>query len=330
MVAARIGYETLVGGMKMAKAIKEKGRDMRKMKKQDPDKWTPNNGNGIKYKNVTIKYKATKLAKLTKSLSQPGSVYDYAARGGFSTQGQQGASLVSTFDGSHYSQLYTLLNANIPAGVNTGVRKMYLGLQQTMIEFQNAGNTTCEFEIYVLIDKNTGPLSSPGLVWDNAIVAEEFNAATPTEGKTDLWNKPTTYKGFNIAFWTKRYRCMLTPGENCKFTLNFNPGRILDTKYLQDYVSIRGMTHHIMVVQRGVLGDSTKTKTVTLDGQSLTPSKLIWLIKRTSHGSILNTLPKITKQRDGTLDLPTGLTTLWHQDEDGGNIEDAQLDGNYA
>jgi len=296
--------------------------------KENTDQWTANHADGIKYKTVNIKYKPSKLAKLTRALSQTGSIYDYSASGGFSTQGAQGASLVTTIDAALFAELYGVLNT--PVTVTTHSRKMYLGLMRTELEFQNAGNTTCEFEIYVLIDKNTGSLSSPGTIWDNGINAEVFNATAPVENKTDLWNKPTSYKAFNIAFWTKRYSCHLTPGENCKFNLNFNPGRILDTQYMDDYSSIRGLTHHVMVVQRGVLGDSTKTKTVTAAGQTLTPSKLIWLIKRTFHGCVLNTLPKVTKQHDGTGELPTLLGALWHQDEDGGPIEDATLDANYA
>jgi len=321
-------YKAILGGAAAIAAGVKSGSSTTTTKGSDV--WTENHADGIKYKTMSIKYKASKLAKLTKALSQPGSLYDYKASGSISNQGTQGASLLTSMDAANYAELYEALNHGVILSPVVHSRKMYLGLQQTEIEFNNAGPTTCEFEVYFLLDKNTGALSSPGALWDKAIIAQTLNGVAPLEDKTDLWNKPTTYKMFNIAYWTKRARCHLTPGESCRWTMNFNPQRILDTEYMDDNAAIRGLTYHVMVVQRGVLCDGTKTKAVTINSQTLAPTKLIWLIKRTSHGCILNDNARICKQRDGTTELPTAMGTVWHQDEDGGNIEDAQLDGNFA
>jgi len=292
--------------------------------------WTQNHADGIKYKIVNISYKASKMGKLTRALSQPGHIFDHAASGGGSNQGQQGALLLTTFDAALYNELYKALNQTVAITPSTHSRKMYLGLQKTEIEFHNAGPTTLEFEVYTLIDKNTGALSSPGTIWDNAINAETNTATAPVEDKTDIWCKPTNYKLFRTSYWTKRNTCHLTPGESCKWTFNFNPKRLLDTSYLDDNASIRGITFHIMVVVRGTLADANKAKAVTPGSQTLSPTKLIWLMKRSMHGSILNTLPRVVQQRLLTSELPTALGSLWHQDEDGGLPEDAMLDANFA
>jgi len=330
MAAARAGYEALTQGLKMAKAVKDssKGRGTR-MKKKDPAQWQVSEADGIKYKSYTIAYKKSKIARLTQKLSAPGRIYDYATGGVASAQGNQQAGLASSSVSANYTVLYQGLNNAVPISAAQGSRQLYIGTTCHEMEFSNMGNSTAEMDIYVLIDKNTGSaVTQPGLIWDQGISSEANDATLPGEAKTDVWTVPTVHKAFNICFWTKKFKCSLTPGENCKFTLRIKHNRLLDTEYLDQFQAIRGITHHVMVVVRGTLGDSTKTLAVTANGQSITPAKIVWLVKRTWGGSILATLPRVNKQLSN--ELPSALGTLFVQDEDSGAIEDTALAANYA
>jgi len=303
-----------------------------KTKTQKPDKWSNNSADGIKYKNVNISYKRSKIGKLYQKLSEPGQIYEYQANGGTSNQGQQSMSFVGTaVQTTDYLALYNALNP--VGGSNAGElsKKLLVKKVRHEIEFQNAGGSTCEFDLYILLDKATSPtVQNAGNTWDNAIAAELSVGGTPTEAKTDLWTKPTSFKKFNIEFWSKRLSCTLTPGENCKLTFNFNPNRMLDTQYLNGNACVRGITHSIIIVQRGTLGDSSKTKAIALAGQTITPSKIVWLIKRTYFGAVLGNNPRVNQQKFASTELPTALTSLWTQDEDGGIPEDQMADANYA
>lgn len=328
---ARKAYES-AKAIRLAalKAVKgtSKGRGTR-LKKQDPEQWLVNEADGIKFRDYRITYKKSKLAKLTQKLSQVGNVYDYTAAGVGSAQGQQQAQVVSASTGLNIADLYTTLNGAVAAGVLSESRKMFLGTVGHNIQFSNAGNTTLDFDIYILIDKTTQTLATaPGAIWDAAIASEVFNATAPVEAKTDLWVKPTMHKAFNINYWTRRLHCSLTPGENCRLDFRFNINRALDTQYFGDFQTIRGISHHVMIVTRGSLGDAVKGFAVAAGQQTITPSKLIWVVKRHWTGSILATLPKVSRQL--VAELPSALGTLYQQDEDSGAIEDAMDPLNYA
>lgn len=305
-----------------------KGRGAQ-MKKKDPGEWQVNEADGIKFKNYTISYKKTQIAKLTQKLSQVGTVYDYTSSGVASGQGNQQAGVVSSTVSANIQDLYTTINGTIVITPAQESRKMFFGTSMHEMQFNNAGNTTLDFDIYILIDKNTQPLASaPGTVWDNAIAAEAFNAVAPGEAKTDLWTFPTAHKLWNITYWTKRLKCSLTPGENCRLKFRFNINRLLDTQYIEEFQSIRGITHHVMIVTRGSLGDGTQTLAVTAGQQTITPSKLIWVLKRTWTGSIVTSLPRVNRQLAN--ELPSAVAALYQQDEDSGLVENSMLPANYA
>lgn len=318
--------------LELLKAVRKqnssKGRG-RRMKKEDPDSWAVNEADGIKFRNYRITYKKSKLAKLTQKLSPVGNVYDYTAAGVASPQGNQQAEICSASIGSSLQNLYDVLNLDASFSALGESRKMYLGTIGHNIQFSNAGNTTLDFDIYILIDKTTSATATaPGTVWDNAIAAESSNATAPAEAKTDLWVRPTMHKSFNIHYWTRRLHCSLTPGENCRLDFRFNVNRLLDTQYFNDFQSIRGISHHIMVVTRGSLADGVKGFAITANQQTITPSKLIWMVKRHWTGSILATTRKVSRQIGA--ELPSGIVALYQQDEDNGIIENAMDPLNYA
>lgn len=328
---ARQGYEALKGLYTGAKAIKAAAasRDGRKMKKKMPPVWSDNDGNGIKYHTRTMSYKKQSLPKLYEKLSQPGSIYQYSTGGGSTLTGKQGVFYAGVLDGTAINDLYANLNYGGAPPAYQKSRKMYYKGSQQKLQFCNAGNSTMSFTTYICIDKTSNiAQQAPLTVWNAAILDEQNDLTGSIEDSSDLWMKPTSYKAFNIAFWTKKIQCTLTAGEKCELTLNMMPHRLLDSEYLARFQSIRGITYHIMVVQHGSLVDSTRTITVTAGGQSIGPSKLIYLLKRRLFGSIIGTLPRVNKQLGS--ELPSVLAAAFHIDEDNGEPEDAQ-DGNlYA
>lgn len=321
-----LNYKNILGG---AAAVAAGLGGSASTTKHDAAKWEVAEADGIKFRNYTISYKKSKISRLHEKLSQTGVVYDYAASGVNSTQGSQQAGIVSDTAGTHLTDLYTTLNGAVAITATTESRKMYLGTVGHEIQFSNAGPATLDFDLYILIDKNTMPLASvPGTVWDNGIGQEQFNAVGPSEAKTDLWKVPTTNKLFNITYWTRRLKCSLLKGENCRFNFQFKVNRLMDTQYFKDFESIRGITHSIMVVTRGSLGDGTISQAVTAGQQSITPSKLIWVTKRRWTGSILTQLAKVNRQLGA--ELPTGILSLYVQEEDADDPEDTMANANYA
>jgi len=331
----RQGYEigkNLYQGAKVAhKAAKNalKGGSKTATKKKNDKNWDHVDTSGLKYKTVNISYKKSKVGKATKALSQPGTVYNYSTGGGTSSVGQQNAVTMMTTFGSDINTLYQGLNDGVAL---TGVRaseQLYFTGTTEEIEFNNCSPTTLEMEIYVLIDKTTSAAPPEAVnTWVNAITQESNDATVPVEAASTLWLKPTGYKGFNINFWTKRYDCVLTAGEKCKFTLNFKRNRLLDTSYTQNYSNVRGISHRIMIVHRGTLVDADNAKTFTAGNQSISETKLIWAWKRTMKGCILSTLPRVNKQIG--LNFPTALAAQWHIDEDTGEPENAATTTEYA
>lgn len=299
-----------------------------KTKTKTKEKWSVDYNSGIKYKTVPIKYKASKRSKFTKMLSQPGSLYFVNASGAVSGVGVQGATVIAQTLGADILALHRALNDNVPIGTNSAAEQLLFTGSKDEIEFNNSSPTTIELDIYVLIEKVTQTTNTDPLVlWDAGIVQEQNAVGSlPVEGRGTPWDKPTTYKLFNINYWTKRYPVSLTSGEKCKFTLNFRRNRIIDTTYPNQFPNIRGITHKIMVVQRGTMVDDTNAK--TLGAASLSETKVIWLYKNTLYGRILSTLPKVTQQRGNA--LATGLAAQWHLDEDTGEPENAAITTEFA
>lgn len=343
--AARLGYETLTSGYKAANKIADKLRDRRKKKsskgkKAIEDRWL-HGENGIKFNSRTIAYKPSKIGKLTQKLSQLGATYEILAAGAVGNPGQQQVTVLSSVLGlntvispgnsgtAQINNLFVQLNNEVVLPVGAYSRQMLLKSITHEFEFCNEAPSTCEFQLYFLIDKITSPTNNtPIAVWDSAVGNEQGVAATiPVEAKETLWQQPTTFKQWNINFWTKSIKCSLTPGERCKFTWTFKPNRVLDTSYFENFQAIRGITHYVMLVQRGVLSDTSNAKTL-IGGQTTSDTKMIYLHKRTMRGSILSTLPRINKQLGAP--LTTAPTALWNIDEDTGEPENQFVTTEFA
>lgn len=313
-----------------------RGSQTKTKKKQSKTKWSIDTMNGIKYKTVRVSYKAAKRQKMTQKLSQVGRVWNYGNGGQISGIGQQSASTPVNLTNFDLKALHTALNDGVATTAPRANELLNFIGSTDEIEFLNCAPTPVEFEIYCCIDKITALTSTdPGNTWVAGLAAEQNDVSLPTELFSNPWLKPTEVKAFNIAYWSKRYPVTLTPGEKCKFTFKFNRNRLLDTSYQDTYQQIRGITHKIFVVQRGTTVDSTNTKTVAANGQSISETKLVFIRKQTLTGSILNTLPKVNKHvllSGGVAggDLPIALAGQWHIDEDTGEPEDANVVGEFA
>lgn len=304
-----------------------------KNKKQE---WQVSDQDGIKYHVARTTYKAQKRQRLTTNLSQVGTVYTFGNGGLTSTIGVQNAGSIAGINGTALQTLHTALNDAVPVSINRASEKFSFIGSTDEIEFMNCAPTSCEFDIYVLIDKTTDQVSSdPGTIWQAGISQEQNNADLPLESFNSPWQRPTDVKAFRIAYWSKRYPCVLSPGQKCKFTYIFKRNRLLDTSYMFNYEQIRGITHKIYVVARGTIVDSTNDKAVSFNGQSLSEVKLVFIRKISMNGSILSTLPRVNKQiilTGGTATgvLPTALAGQWHIDEDTGEPENAAVVGEFA
>lgn len=288
--------------------------------KSDNDGWNESGGSGIKFKNIKIAYKLGKQARLIKNLSQNGTTYEITTGGQTSAQGAQEPFYLTETVGSQLNLLYQALSgvtASLPAAQQS--KQMFFRGSTEEIEYFNCSATTMEFDVYILIDKVTAVTTvSPLTSWTEGIASEAMDAVGVVESFRTPWTKPTSYKTFNMLYWTRRHHCVLTPGERCKLTITFTRNRALDTQYFNDFNTIRGVTHRIMTVQRGVLCDADNTDGVTALRQSLSQTKLVWLLKKTLAGSLVNSFPRVHKQLGAN--LPTALPLI-HIDEDTGEPE---------
>lgn len=288
--------------------------------KTDNDGWQETGGSGIKFKKLNIAYKLGKQAKLIKSLSQQGTTYELTTNGQVSAQGAQEPKYATETVGAQINLLYQALTsaaASLPGAQES--KQMFFKGSTEEIEFFNPGATTMEFEVYVLIDKITATTTKdPVIAWTEGITSETGDGVGPVESFRSLWTRPTSNKTFNMLFWTRRHHCVLTPGERCKLTVTFTRNRVLDTQYFADYNTIRGITHRIVTVQRGVLCDADNSDAYAANRQSISQTKLVWLLKKTLAGSLVNSFPRVHKQLGAA--LPSALP-LMHIDEDTGEPE---------
>lgn len=291
--------------------------------------WTENMDNGVKYHTMNITYKKSRISKLTNMLTPPGSTYELVATGNNSLQGLQNNATVIRNDTIRYRDFVTALNNGVAITLAQIGRQVNLTQHKIEIEFANAGNTTAELDIYFCIDKKTDTSTSDiNTIWSNGLAQENNDVSAPVETTGTPWLDPRKTKLFRISYWTKKRSCVLTAGEKCKLTVNFNMNRNIDYGYLGANTIVRGITSGIMLVQRGTLGDAVKQFTVGAAQQTLTPSKIIWFYKSTIKGAILDTLPRVHKQVGGN--LPTTLPALFTIDEDTGEPEDAMDPLEYA
>ncbi|AXL65941.1 putative capsid protein [Woodlouse hunter spider associated circular virus 1] len=184
---------------RMAKKIKTSlgGSSSYTASRKDDDQWSMTQEDGIKYKTINITYKKSKIGRLTQRLTSPGNLYDYATGGGASTQGRQAVTDASAFNGGDFNTLFQGLNNGVAITAIKASNQLFVKQVKHEMEFNNAGPTTLEMDVYILIDKNTGgAISNPLTIWDAALNSETNLVDAIVEAKNKPWLKPTTLKLF--------------------------------------------------------------------------------------------------------------------------------------
>jgi len=298
--AGKSVYQAVRGGTKRRKL--KKGTQSSKKRRSRVSKRSRNgnsqaswdrDGSGVAYKNHSITYKKTKWAKTYQKLTNLGEHSIIFSGGSHGLQGVQVPSYVVAVTTPELIPLINTLQDGVPVPVNKRALKFSLNSIQYDIEFNNCGPAAIEVDIYYLVDKITS-VTTPGTpvqVWTNALADEAGTTITPTTATP--WGVPTTTKSFNLHYYTKKFTKSLSPGEKIKLTLKHSVNRILDYQYLQRFFSIKGITSHIMVVQRGTICDGNNDPLVSVARQTLCRTKLIWLTKYKLVGQLLNNIPRI-------------------------------------
>lgn len=288
-------------------------RSKTKTKRRNTEKSWDRDGNGIAYKKATLTYKRSKTFNVTKMLTSLSRRSFVFAGGAISDQGLQNTTVVTEIKTPELITMFTALRGGVVIPATQASIVFNLNSILYEIEFSNSGPTAIEIDIHHMIDKQSGlvTLGTPMSIWGLGL-ADEVSTA-PTTAQTP-WLKPTAVKRFNLAYWTKTYSKSLSPGEKIKLTLRHNVNRVLDYQYLDQFQCIRGITSQVMVTQRGAICDGNQAFAVTALRQTLSRSKLIWLVKYTLEGQLLNSYPKINYTNSG---LPGVLVTPLLDQSDG-------------
>jgi len=288
-------------------------------------------GNGIAYKNITITYKKGKTFRLHEQLTTKSSWSTNFSGGGVSTQGLQGVNLLTVISTAQMIPLYTTLNDNLAIAAYNKAARFNLCSIRWELEFMNCGPAAIELDIYHCIDKVTS-ISNSGwgpTEWEQGLQDQAgppiAPAATPLN--TTPWTRPTQTKRFNLLYWSKRYDKSLSPGETIKLTIHHNVNRVLDYEYFQRFSTIRGITNHVFVAQRGTIGDGSLATGVGAGLQTLTRSKVVWLGKYTFVGQLLNPHARHTQQINT---LPNNIVALYTQNDSAAAPQDSEAPAEYA
>jgi len=312
-------------GLRVAQLFRRPGAGSQtktKRKKKKHSSWS--RVDGIKFATIGTSYKPTKLSKIVKSLTQPCMTKETKHGVVRAAIGQQISENIDSVRSVDLNLTFVQANNGTPPANFNKSLQMYLNGWNLEVELGNAGPTTIEGELYFYLDKNTGAATDPLTTWANAVIDSEGVATPPIITPQLLWEKPTSYKGFNLNYWTKKLTFMLTPGERCKMNVFFKPRRLIDTQYMDDFAAIRGITGGVFIVHRGTI---VTTKQGTADDQTIAPTKLLYIVKKSTTGQVIAKNPRRIVQ------LGTALTqsgAFWQIDEDNGQPEDATAVASFA
>lgn len=291
---------------------------------------------GINYAQISVNYKKTKMSRAVADLSSRSQLFEIKSSGVASLIGRQNAEIVNAIEAGNNTatsdllRLYLQLKQSSSIPLTAQSNKFLLKTIVHEVEFANAAPTTVECEYFWCLDKITGPNDGFNAInyWAQGLPKESDTATVALQPLiTDPWEIPTTNKGFNIRYWTRRIKFPLTPGEHKKIKIVFRVNRLMDTQYINDFHSIRGITHEGFLIVKGTVADSTQTTTITAAGQTIAPSKVVWIAKKTQTGELVNINP-LTRRTVGTrLPQPASLFAI---DEDQGDPENVLDPAEYA
>lgn len=300
-----------------------------KTKKKAQDEWDVD-GNGMSYHSKKITYKPSKDYRILKRIGNMASYANIGASGATSTEGIQEGAVIQSISTAEIAALYSAMNDGAAVA---GDRSTKFALTKFVyeVELSNVGPSDCEIELYWLIDKNSSISANggPTVEWDQGLGDEQGTGGVGTH--QNVWQQPTQVKRFNLLWWTRKIKKSLKSGEKIKLTLTHNINRVIDFEHIQRFVSIRGITSQLYLIQRGTIadgGDATGLQTtgVVTGRQTISRTKVVWLRKYYMTGTKVSSKAKRTTFSGS---LPTNLTKLWEQ-YDGIKPLDTEDPLNYA
>jgi len=302
-------------------------RTKTKTKKRSQRSWD-RDGNGIAYKNDTLTYKKSKQFKLTEILTAKCSHGIVFSGGSVSPQGFQAAKNITTLSTVEIKPFYETLNNGAPILPYNRSVEFNLAQIRYDLEFNNCGPAAMEVDIYHLIDKVTSITQNlgPKEEWDLGLADQGGPTYVPNQ--LDPWQSPNSVKRFNLLFWTRKYTKSLSPGEKIRLTLRHNVNRVLDYEHLQKFVTIRGITSRIFIVQRGTICDGNNDPVVAADRQTICRTKMVHMIKYQMLGQLIQ-----SKYRTNVMNnlLPTAfINPLFDQNEGPGQPQNTEDGAEYA
>lgn len=155
-------------------------------------------------------------------------------------------------------------------------QKFILDRVETTIQIFNATSVGGFVDIYDLKSKVTSATYvDPIQAWFNGTNNQQYLSSIPQNDCAIIGSVPTQSKDFNIA-WSivKRTKVELGPGCSHEHKFIFTPNIVIDSEYINTYKSIKNLTCAQFIVQRGTLGDTNTTGSVTLGTVSTNAIKL--------------------------------------------------------
>jgi len=309
--------ETVVKSKNMKKYGKKRmGKKLRSAKKAGKKKYgkklskrgsnRQRNGGSGSYQ-VSLLYKKPKGVKESTALSQNWQVTKTVTFGNSAAMGRQEANeitdppfnradLIRCYEsaGKFYNYggaAWITSNETIGGGhlAADGGKLFYVKSCEAIYDLTNQGPTTSEITMYFCVPKNTTDNAPDPLgLWDAGYSTNALNNTAKT--RTWIGAKPTESKLFNFG-WTvfKKLSFKLNPGAEQQINTKFAINRYLDTDYINEYETIKGISIRTLVVTNGVVGDSAKT--IASGVISTTPSKICGVCNMVYKGHMGTTFP---------------------------------------
>lgn len=248
------------------------------------------------------KWKKRKVPRMYKSLTNSSTIESLVTAGQKSSHSTQAYSEFPMYRGSDIIEmaeqavkLYNATTSSIvaPDFTTTGYMSTKILLQTLTKEwrFTNQGPATVEMDLYVVSAKSTNSTSiTPFGSWTAGWTQEKQDAGAGINPVVTPYARPTTVKLFNLDWKIqKKYHVSLESGREWLFRYSFSPNALVDTAYCTNNV-IKGITHYILMVQRGTVGDDNNGHTI--GNVTIAPTKIVWSERQLSKVSVLSSNPR--------------------------------------
>ncbi|AXH76878.1 MAG: putative capsid protein [Cressdnaviricota sp.] len=213
-----------------------------------------------------------------------------------------------------------------PYNIQTGTtRKFFLRKGGYHIQVSNQGPATVELDCYWLMNKCTNEAATdPVAVWQKGLTETTHGQNAADAVIRFPGSKPTDSKAFNLAYKVlNKTKVFMVPGADHIFKYEFDINRIMDTAYITQFNRVKGVTLQFMLVAKGSVADSERTKAVGT--VTTTDLKIAGVVTEFYQTQLLSYWPKVTWYDNK---LSTNPGQLWEIGENG--PVDAEDPNNYA